>query len=234
MLDENKIIDGLSINSVQKVLDKHFTCNKYSGWYFQQFLKMGFALTKYAKDDYLIWDADTIPLKNLLFFKDGKYYFTIKTEYHKPYFDTLENLIGVGKIKSYSFIAEHMPINVNIMKELIAHIENLNCNGKNWFEKIIYSTSGSDEQAFSEFETYGTYCSIKYNDIFVPNILKTLREAGKLYGRYILEKDFNDLKKSNYDTASFELRDIPKYPRKILYWYERVVVSILRRLKIIK
>lgn len=48
---------------------------------------MGFALTPFAKEEYLVWDADTIPL-NHLNFKDvgAKYLFMPKTEHHDPIF----------------------------------------------------------------------------------------------------------------------------------------------------
>jgi hypothetical protein len=32
---------------------------KIYGWYFQQFLKMGFSMSKYANEKYLIWDEST-------------------------------------------------------------------------------------------------------------------------------------------------------------------------------
>lgn len=68
LLDENALIGGLSYAAVRKVLKSHLGINLV-GWYFQQFLKMGFALTSFAKEEYLVWDADTIPL-NHVDFKD--------------------------------------------------------------------------------------------------------------------------------------------------------------------
>lgn len=68
LIDENVLVDGLSYATVRKVLKSHLGINLV-GWYFQQFLKMGFALTPFAREEYLVWDADTIPL-NPLDFKD--------------------------------------------------------------------------------------------------------------------------------------------------------------------
>lgn len=45
------------------------------GWYIQQFLKLS-ALSEIDEDEIaLIWDADTVPLKNIEFEKDGKIVF---------------------------------------------------------------------------------------------------------------------------------------------------------------
>lgn len=54
LLDENKLVDGLDFASVRKGVKEHLGLN-LTGWYFQQFLKMAFALTEYAKDEYLVW-----------------------------------------------------------------------------------------------------------------------------------------------------------------------------------
>ena len=51
----------------------------------------------------LIWDADTIPIKEVkMFGNDGKPIFDVKTEYHKPYFITLKRIFPkLGK--KYNF-----------------------------------------------------------------------------------------------------------------------------------
>lgn len=102
LLDENALIDGLSYAAVRKVLKLHLGINLV-GWYFQQFLKMGFALTSFAKEDYLVWDADTVPLNHLAF-KDnpGHYLFMPKTEHHEPYFSTIDKLFNAPVYHHYS------------------------------------------------------------------------------------------------------------------------------------
>lgn len=236
LIDEDNMVSGLSFAQVKQYLELHFqhSTHIYPGWYLQQFLKMGFALTPYAKDEYLIWDSDTIPLHKLCFKDNNKYLLTVKTENHSPYFDTMQHLFGFGKLCDRSFIAEHMPINTNIMRELISRIEESTVPGMNWFEKIINATSGTDEQAFSEFETYGNYC-IKYHpEIFETRPLITMRTAGLLYGRGVTRRQLALLAKMEFDTASFELRHIPTFPRNIANWAERIYLAILRRLKIVK
>lgn len=69
LIDEDNMIPGLSFAKVKEYLEVHFQkgTHIYPGWYLQQFLKMGFALTPYAGKEYLIWDSDTIPLHKLCF-----------------------------------------------------------------------------------------------------------------------------------------------------------------------
>lgn len=233
-VDEDNMLEELSFSHVFQTLKSHFKCTIYAGWYLQQFLKMGFALTSYAQKQYLIWDSDTFPLRYMSFWEKGKYYFTVKEENHKPYFETLQNLFGFGKLCESSFIAEHMPIDVEVMKELITTVNKLDVQGNYWFDKIIYATSGVDEQAFSEFETYGTYCMKYYPDIFELRNLRTLREAGMLFGRGVKKRNLAVLAKMNFDVASFELRHIPPFPHNIYYWLDRGFLALLRRLDIIK
>lgn len=236
ILDEEKIVDGLSFRRCKELLSNHFhpDTNIYPGWYLQQFLKMGFALTTYAKDEYLIWDSDTIPLRPLLFKNDRKYLFTEKTENHQPYFDTTKRLLDLGKLHDRSFIAEHMPINVSVMYELISKIEQSEVTGTTWFEKIINATSGKDEQAFSEFETYGNYCVKYHPDMFETRPLVTMRTAGLLFGRGVTKKQLSLLHRMEFDTASFELRHIPSFPRNLANWWERIVLRVYRELGWVK
>ena len=232
LIDEEALIDGLSFAKCKELLLRHFQegTNIYPGWYLQQFLKMGFALTSYAKEEYLIWDSDTIPLHALKFKENGKYLLTVKTENHQPYFDTLQRLLGFGKLYDRSFIAEHMLINVKVMRELIERIGQSDVEGNTWYEKIINATSGRDEQAFSEFETYGNYCMKHHPELIETRPLLTMRTAGLLYGRGVTSKQLHLLGKMEFDTASFELRHIPAFPRNIANWWERILLRIYREL----
>lgn len=236
LIDEDNMIPGLSFSKVRQYLELHFkeSTNIYPGWYLQQFLKIGFALTPYAGKEYLIWDSDTIPLHSLHFKEKDKYLLTVKTENHTPYFDTMQRLFGFGKLCDRSFIAEHMPINTKIMQELVKRMEESEIAGDNWFEKIINATSGTDEQAFSEFETYGNYCMKYHPEIFETRPLTTMRTAGLLYGRGVSKKQLRLLAKMEFDTASFELRHIPGFPKNIYNWTERILLAVLSRLKIVK
>lgn len=230
LIDENKMLEGLDFSAVRKALKAHLGIN-LTGWYFQQFLKMGFSLTSYAKEDYLVWDADTVPLNILLFIdKDKRYLFMPKTEHHVPYFSTIDKLFDAPKKADYSFISEHMIFNVKIMRELIAKIgqaEISGCpNGALWFEKCIYAIQPGVLQGFSEFETYGTYCLNYYPYIFRLRKFRTFRRGGLIFGMMASTKEIDSLK-DDLDTCSFELYDYPvsihrRWLQKAFYWYCRI------------
>ena len=65
-----------------------------TGWYYQQFLKMQYALL--CKDEYyMVWDGDTIPCKEVVMFQpeSGKPYLDLKHEYHAEYFETMGRIL---------------------------------------------------------------------------------------------------------------------------------------------
>lgn len=228
LLDECKLIPNLTVKKVRELVDSHFTEPMRAGWYFQQFLKMGFALSEYAKDYYLIWDADTFPTTPLQFFDEhGRMLFTQKDEYHRPYFETMQRLMGLGKTVEFSFIAEHMMVKTNYMRELIHTIEKSEIKGDYWFEKVINAIDPSSILGFSEFETYGTWVNCNHRDSISYRRLRTIRDAGCLYGRAIKEKE---LKKydGTTDTMSVEARDFPPFPRNIYQYAQFVFLYMLK------
>lgn len=226
IIDENCLQDGMTQDMVKNVFSKLKRSKKGTGWYFQQFLKMAFALSCYCDTDYyLSWDSDTIPLRKIDFFDEsGKPYFIMKTEHHVPYFVAIERLLGITKTNSRSYIAENMLFNKAIMIELINRIEsNSLLEGKIWYEKILYALEPESvsPMGFSEFETYGNYCLKYYSDFYVERTLPSFRGGGLIQGRFVNDRI---LKQLSFDqaTASFEIYDRPPFPwGKLSYWYAR-------------
>ncbi len=215
LIDENSLLQGLSLNSVREYIKSQGATNlKRTGWYLQQLLKYAFAQTKYAQEYYLTWDADTLLLKPIEFFKDGHPMFTKKTEYHEPYFQTMNRLIGVGKTADYSFIAEHMMFCTKIVNELTDDImANATLKGNTWVEKILSACNFSQNKnsLFSEFETYGTYCIVRHAGLYDTQNLNTFRYGGLVRGRNINTNLLLALK-FDHHTASFELTDCKEAP----------------------
>ena len=178
-----------------------------TGWYFQQFLKMGYA--RHCEDSYyLIWDADTAPLKIVDMFEGKHPFFDIKTEEHLPFFHTIENIFdGMHKVIEGSFISEHMVINCNCMNSLIQEIEdNSHLQGSSWYEKILRAVEKEElsQSGFSEFETYGTYCTVRYPEQYKFRNWTSCRE-GNLYfeAGNLTQKEQKWLAKE-FDAVSFE------------------------------
>ena len=182
-----------------------------TGWYVQQFIKMAYSRIC-DNEYYLLWDSDTIPLKRIEFYGTEHPYIDCKTEYHEPYFITIEKLFpGMKKCIDGSFISEHMLINAPIMREMIDNIEsNDELKGKSFEEKILNAIPIEflANSGFSEFETYGTYVSIKYPKLYCLRKWKSMRYGGFFFNgiNNMTENNVKWLSKS-YDAVSFEKGD---------------------------
>lgn len=160
--DENKVIEGLTVRS--------FPHKRWS-WYFQQILKLGMA-DWVETDYYLVVDADTVFLKKVnLFNGAGTPSYTTGNEYHKPYFDVFERLLGFHANREYSFTAHHMMYNKNIVREMREKFPD-----KPWYINIVkyvepQSPWFSNAQ-FNEQDTYGHYMKARHPGEFNIRPLK--------------------------------------------------------------
>lgn len=227
VIDENHLCPNLTYHKVDSILHNQGRSHTKTGWYFQQFLKMGFAKSEYCDTDYyLSWDSDTIPLKSISFFDDEAHpYFTMKSEYHEPYFQTMEKILSIGKTNRYSYIAEHMMFNKQVMIELLSKIVQSDVEGGTWFEKIIKSLAPEKISpfSFSEFETYGTYCKSFYPELYRERHLSGFRKAGLIQGRLVSDRILENLAEE-VDVASFEIYDRPPFPWGLIcHWYEEIM-----------
>ena len=230
ILDEDKLISNLSYSLVKQYLEMHTSVAQRSGWFLQQFIKMAFSLSPYCKCDYyLSWDADTIPLRRLSFFRDEHPLFSQKQERHIPYFETLFNLLHLKPFNDFSFITEHMVFKTSIMKSLIDEISNSHIKGENWVQKIINATNPQAHNPFSEFETYGNYCMTHYSGVYELRQLNTFRKGGYIAGRFISDKKLRFLA-FDLDTISFELGDYPLFPLNILCYMYTKGLKVLDKL----
>lgn len=99
-LDENDILPLAEVKEViRKLSEENELAVRRAGWYLQQFIKMKYA--EVCEDSYyIVWDADTIPLREINMFADNKPIFNMKDEYNKPYFDTMSRLVlGLDKME---------------------------------------------------------------------------------------------------------------------------------------
>jgi len=169
LITENNIYEGLNICKIKKILKNSLPSwpeNHLAGWYFQQFLKMSFSLSEYCVyEKYLIWDADTILLRPIVFEEGEKILFRQGNEYHKFYFKTMSRWLEPARHQSVSHISQHMLINSRHMRELIGVIE---MSGRvEWWAHIIETLSGENPFEFSEYETYSNYCLSQHGDKYI-------------------------------------------------------------------
>ena len=206
-INENEFVD---VQAIRQLYSSQTNKNPGRfGWYVQQFIKMQFAA--FTNDEYyLIWDSDTIPLKPVnMFADDGRPFFDMKTEYHVPYFETINRIFhDIHKTAEGSFISEHMIVKTEYMRELIGEVEaNTDLEGKNFQEKIMSAVNAEDlcRSGFSEFETFGSYVSVRHNSGYDFRKWHSLRSGGRFY-RASSDIDERNIKwlSSKYDAISLE------------------------------
>jgi hypothetical protein len=142
------------------------------------------------------------------FFSDGKGIFIKKGEYYQPYFALISAIFNedVNREVDFSFIAESMIVNREIMLEIIERIEsNVNLEGVFFFEKIMNTVqnTGLSGREFSEYETYGNYVMKYHKDSYIIRPIRSFREAMKFFST-LPEKYVLDYLSRDFDTVSFE------------------------------
>lgn len=208
VIDEDHLLTGLNFNDVEKKLkciagDK---ASKRTGWYFQQFIKLGFA--RFCKDEYYFqFDADIIFLRRMkLFDKYGNPYINIRTEFNEAYFVTNRNILDVEKQIKSSFITETMLFNVEIVKKMLDEIEKKDkYRGTLFWEKILWAIPISDigSSGFSEYELYGNYVMKFASNTYHVRKVSSLRDGKMLLGSQLSEEMILWAAKS-YDYIGFE------------------------------
>ena len=186
-------------------LTSHKATNQ--NWYIQQFIKL--AAIESRPDDaiILLWDGDTVPLKPLQFDAGGqKLYYYLGSEFHVPYFDTINKLFGLSKVVEKSFIAQCFPIKVLWFRHFCQSIEQK--FGQPWGETLIKSINFAIPNSFSEYETLGTFIAHHY-----PNEIKLSQQPWHRLGHSLIgdidlmHTTIARIKLAPFDYVSFEKWD---------------------------
>jgi FkbM family methyltransferase len=128
------------------------------GWYLQQLIKLAALYRASQLGRIVIWDADTVPLREISFFDSQgqcRYYFG--TEYHLPYFENIDGLLGLDKAHPNSFVAQNFPIRGSQVRDFFAYIEER--HQTEWWNAVIDSIDFNEASGFSEYEALGTFVS---------------------------------------------------------------------------
>lgn len=203
VIPENDFIPGVKLSDLFEFNLPGFPAG--AGWYYQQFLKLQFAFVEPADDYYLIWDADTIPLRPMQFFDPaGRMLLTRATEFHAPYFATYRRLFGADPLRECSFIAQHMIIQKSVVREMLEVIERRVSGPGNWVLKIMRVLEPVHPNLFSEYETYGHYIKNRYPDRVALVERAWLRVVPKFWGRRLPSEAGLNRLSQHYEYVSFE------------------------------
>ena len=170
IIDEDTII---TFKNFKKIANKYLRNKTYFNeiqsrltWYYQQVLKLTFVINfiNKTKNPIIIWDADTIILRKILFFKkDSSVNYGTTSEFHKAYYKT--NSFLLKKLPKYfiSSLAQFISISPSEIKFLIKKLSKIERKSKNtgsWITNIIFKSIISTHQnyngsMFSEYELIG-------------------------------------------------------------------------------
>ncbi|MBE0545013.1 MAG: hypothetical protein IH623_27050 [Verrucomicrobia bacterium] len=221
VISENEFIPGMQMKALRTLTVPRFP--QAAGWYFQQLLKLQFAFESPEDDYYLIWDADTVPLRPLRFFDaQGRMLLTRATEYHAPYFETYRRLFGEDARREFSFIAQHILVQKSVVREMLEKIEQKIPGTGNWAWKIMRSLPVSGDNLFSEYETYGHYVKSHYPDRITFVDRPWLREGTQRIGGGVPTADDLEQLAREFDFVAFE---------RVATGWRRMARSLLRRVR---
>jgi len=181
LVDEDRVIPSMTL----RCLRSRGTLPGFpegAGWYFQQFLKYSYPFLFPDAERFLIWDADTIPLRPMSVFGDGGESLltpaypgaaqpppgvrlddqTLKileraTLPHKEYFENYELLLREACSWGTSFISQHMPIQTGVLRAMLRQIDKNIPGPEHWAWKILKNLRGSSGNLFSEYEFYAQF-----------------------------------------------------------------------------
>jgi len=151
------------------------------GWYLQQFIKLAVLYEAKDYENYVIWDADTVPIKKIDFFRTtGDVEFFVGTEAHHPYFEFTEKLLDLSKIAPFSFIAQCFPCKGNWVKCFFKFVEEK--FNDNYVNAIINLINFNELSGFSEYETVGQFIFNRFQQQIIVKQKKWLRQGTALIG----------------------------------------------------
>jgi hypothetical protein len=190
IINENSIISykkfyKIAKGNLQKSSYNKLICDRL-GWYYQQVLKISFIINFYLKNkkNIIIWDADTIILKKIIFFKnDISVKYGITKYFHKAYYLTNKEIFGYYPHYFLSFLMQFIAISKSECNFLILNLDKYIRKNRmqvgEWITKIVTKSivrahkiyNGS---MFSEYEMIGfSNIFFQYNN---QKIIKGFRD----------------------------------------------------------
>lgn len=170
IIDEDTII---TFKKFKKIANKHLKKKTYFKeiqyrlkWYYQQVLKITFVIdfVNKAKKPIIIWDADTIILKKILFFKkNNSINYGTTSEFHKAYYKTNKILLNNQPryfISSLTQFISVTPLEAKFLIKRLSKIEKKRKKIGEWITDVIFKSVASAHKSyngsmFSEYELIG-------------------------------------------------------------------------------
>jgi hypothetical protein len=172
-----------------------------AGWYFQQFLK--YAAVAAAQDRrVLVLDADTVVLRDIEC--EPGTFFTSKAR-HRDYYEHFKILFGDLISFQASAITNFMWFDSDEVRRMLVEI--CERHSKSWWLAIISIANGIHaECAFSEYETYANWVSLRHGCHTEVPIHIFWRGDLLLRSRTDHYRVLREVEKRGYDAVAFEMQ----------------------------
>lgn len=211
-MHEDDILNDFTLSDIKRYFRKRgCSSDKRAGWYLKQFINIGYSLREDASKYYMAWDSDTILLRPIQIFDGVKPVFSIDSEFHRPYFNTIKSILNIDKQVPFSYITEYMIFNKDIARKMLAlicKIKNVELNKV--FEAILDSVDSShlEGSGFAEYETYGNYVEAYHKGSYSYRKHNKLRNGSSFFG-FKPTNDVLEWLSCDYDAVSFESHTPP-------------------------
>jgi len=217
--DEDLLLPGLSLGNVARQLKARGLPVTRAGWYFQQFLKMAFAL-KTDSEAYVLWDADTLPLQPVRCEQNGQSILLCHAYSPDPrYRRVFESLLPGRSWQEKSFICERMRVKTEDMRRLIGEVE-ASAPGRtaSFWERVLECVRHEDVDAgFSEYQTYASFVLSERSKAYCVAKVRHLRTGRFCVGDVPAINVLTWLSRS-FETVSFETWDTTGIPAWFSKW----------------
>ena len=125
IINENEVLNKEEFFNLCDIYlkNKKIIKSHRKSWYYQQFLKLTYIVNhdNFSDHNLVVWDADTIPIKKIKFFKKNNepFLYGSSYEYHLPYFQINKILLGNNfKNLDYSCITQLSSLNLDDRNDL--------------------------------------------------------------------------------------------------------------------
>lgn len=170
------------------VLDYDYTRFQFRlTWVYQQFLKL---FQNVTEDWYLVMDADRFINRTLrLFYGEFPVMFLRdRDEYHPPYFEYSQQMIGVGKVYPHSFLSECTLYSRSFIEAMLVDGD---YTPREWLERSAAIIT--HDCCIADAELYGSFMYARYPDVYH---LETLRDF--MIGKYANQGEWTSQEVADY------------------------------------
>lgn len=134
------------------------------GWLFQQFLKLS-ADEICESEHVLVIDTDTLLVRPQIYLYGERTIFHCSEEYHMPYRNVYQKLIGESAKGPFSFVSHTTLFEKSKLKHFKRHIEER--HQRPWFQAIMDLMDKDEGSAHAENESYPQFVISRYPNSFI-------------------------------------------------------------------